>query len=81
MTWLGVRIEHDPEKLGTWERFGGQESDLPVMGAGGAHGFEFDFGREVLRPREISVRFTDDTDLHWNIDPYLHLKLETREDW
>ena len=82
MTWLGVRIEHDQEKQGTWERFGGQESDSPVIRAGSAHGFEFDFGREVIRPWEISVRFTDDADLHWHTDPYLHLKkLEAREDW
>jgi len=82
MTWLGVRIDHDWEKRGMWERFGDQGSDSPIMRPKSTHGFEFAFGREVIRPWAISVRFTDDADLHWHIDPFLHLEqLETREDW
>jgi hypothetical protein len=83
MTWLGIQITWDEnsETLGTWQTFGGSDHSL-VMRGGSTHGFKCDMANVPTWPWHISIRFTDDSDLHWEIDPYLRLKkLDDRSDW
>lgn len=82
MTWLGVHVAWDEnsEELGTWELFGGSDHSR-IMRGGSIHGFKFDIREDYALPWHISARFTDDSGLHWEIDPYLHLKrLKDRND-
>jgi hypothetical protein len=57
----------------------------PVLAGGNNNvGFLFDFDvhPDALKKAAITVRFTDDVDLHWQIDQSLRLKrLETRDPW
>jgi hypothetical protein len=83
MTWIGYRTAYDKQssKLGTWYR--PEDRDTPfAMQRGRIYGFEFDLHGRRERPWRISTRFTDDADLHWQIDPELHLeKLDGTSDW
>ena len=56
--------------------------DIPLMRAGKTGALIFPFGARENPDARITVRFTDDAGLHWQIDHDLHLqKLDNRDDW
>jgi hypothetical protein len=59
-----------------------ETSILPLMRAGESGSFIFAVGTKQYPDARMTVRFTDDAWLHWQIDPDLHLeKLNNRDDW
>jgi hypothetical protein len=83
MTWIGYQTAYDKQspKLGTWYRPEHRDTPFAMM-RGRIYGFEFDLHNRHDRHWKISVRFTDDAGLHWQIDSELHLeKLDGISDW
>lgn len=55
---------------------------IPLIRAGDTGALVFPVGTKANPDARITVRFTDDADLHWQIDHDLHLeKLDNRDDW
>ena len=56
-------------------------SNMPVLRARQEAGFIFPIAAREHPDAQRTVRFTDDADLHWQIDHHLHLKPLPRRDW
>jgi hypothetical protein len=47
-----------------------------------SYGFAFGVSADDNPSAQVTIRFTDDVGLHWQLDQDLHLqKLENRNDW
>ena len=59
-----------------------ERPDIPLVRADRTGGLIFPLDADQNPDGRISVRFTDDADLHWQINHDLHLeKLDNRDDW
>ena len=55
---------------------------IPLIRSDERGSFIFAVGTEQDPEARMTLRFTDDADLHWQIDHDLHLeKLDNRDDW
>lgn len=55
---------------------------IPLVRADETGGLVFPVGTTLNPDARMTVRFTDDAGLHWQIDHDLHLeKLDNRDDW
>jgi hypothetical protein len=57
-------------------------TNIPLVRVGETAVFAFAVDTSEHPKARVTARFTDDTGLHWQIDPDLHLeKLDNRDDW
>jgi hypothetical protein len=75
----GLMPQRDPQ----YDVLEGQAQDTKVSLIRAGDRAAFVFAYEVSQyPGLMTLRFTDDARLHWQIDPDLHLqKLDSRDDW
>ena len=58
------------------------ENKVAVIRSSHSYGFAFSAGVDEHPAAQVTVRFTDDVGLHWQLDQDLHLKkLDNRNDW
>jgi hypothetical protein len=81
-------LMHEPALVGWVNELQGGLDQIPgqttvdLVRAGRQAGFVFIYEIADYPDATVTVRFTDDADLHWQIDPDLHLhKLDSRDDW